>query len=138
MKHAKSSRPHRWPRRCRFCKRPFIPTRADAHTCSNRCRQALHRGRRRRLKLFPKDSPACNIDWEHDTFEGEPELKQRAGAADWQLDEAERLAKEFALLRPGTEPHEITARRRRVLPRVRAVIRAWRQLLEKLRSTGRP
>jgi hypothetical protein len=31
------------PRTCIECGRAFIPTRADAVTCSNRCRQAQHR-----------------------------------------------------------------------------------------------
>jgi hypothetical protein len=70
-------------------------------------------------------------------FEGEPDSAFRARATDWQLMEAQRLAKEFALLKPGTQPKEISARRRRVLPRVRAVIRVWRELLEKLRTAGR-
>jgi hypothetical protein len=33
----------RRPLACEVCGREFIPTRADAKTCSNKCRQALHR-----------------------------------------------------------------------------------------------
>jgi hypothetical protein len=120
------------------CKQPFIPKRADARTCSNKCRQALLRRRRRFDALFPKGSPACDIDWEHDKdFDAEPDDLQRRRAADWQLFEALRLAREFALLRPGTEPVEISKRRRRIMPRVREVIREWKQLLAKLRATAR-
>jgi hypothetical protein len=126
-------------RKCRVCKRLFIPKRADARTCSNRCRQTLHRRHRRFDALFPKSSPACDIDWEAEAVKPDAGAFQRRVAADWQLREAERLAKDFALLEPGTAAAEITARRHRVLPRVRAVIRAWRQLLAKLREqTGTP
>jgi len=118
---------HRRSRRCAACKQPFIPKRADARTCSNKCRQALLRRRRRFGALFPKGSPACDIDWEHDKdFDAEPDDLQRSRAADWQLHEALRLAREFALLRPGTEPTEISKRWRRVIPRVRATARTER------------
>jgi predicted nucleic acid-binding Zn ribbon protein len=33
------------PRPCIACGKDFIPTRSDAKTCSDRCRQRLHRGR---------------------------------------------------------------------------------------------
>jgi hypothetical protein len=32
---------------CANCSRPFVPARSDAKTCSNPCRQALHRSRNR-------------------------------------------------------------------------------------------
>lgn len=32
---------------CANCGRPFVPTRSDAKTCSNTCRQSLHRSRNR-------------------------------------------------------------------------------------------
>jgi hypothetical protein len=32
---------------CANCGEPFVPTRSDAKTCSNTCRQALHRSRNR-------------------------------------------------------------------------------------------
>jgi hypothetical protein len=34
------------PRKCASCRKPFTPQRADARTCSSRCRQALYRSRR--------------------------------------------------------------------------------------------
>jgi hypothetical protein len=71
-------------RKCRACKRPFIPKRADARTCSNRCRQTLHRRNRRFDALFPKGSPACDIDWEHDKDRpDELDSVTRRNAADW-------------------------------------------------------
>jgi hypothetical protein len=130
------------PRKCRACKRPFIPKRADARTCSNKCRQALHRRNHsfRRWRVLPPEGQGeCDYDPELEpAFHDDTPDQFRRSAADAQLREATRLAEEFALLQRGTEPHEITARCRRVLPRVRAVIRAWRQLLAKLRSAGRP
>jgi predicted nucleic acid-binding Zn ribbon protein len=129
-------------RRCPACKKSFIPKRADARTCSNKCRQALHRRNHsfRRWRVLPPEGQGeCDFNPEIEpAFADDKPHQFRHSAAVHQIDEAIRLAKEFALLRPGTEPHEISARRRRILPRVRAVIRAWRELLDKLRAAGRP
>ena len=59
--------------------------------------------------LFPKGSPACDMDWEKDPdFDGEPEHLMRARAMDWQLSELLRIAgSDCALLRPGTLSGEI-------------------------------
>jgi hypothetical protein len=58
----------------------------------------------------------------------------RANAIAWQLSEAERLAAEFALLRQGTERHEIS---NKTLRGVRKVARAWATLWKELRSRQR-
>jgi hypothetical protein len=62
--------------------------------------------------LFPKGSPACGIDWEHDPeFDAEPESDIRARAMEWQLSELFRIGgKECALLRRGTLNGEIKDR----------------------------
>jgi hypothetical protein len=57
--------------------------------------------------------------------EGESDAEGRARAVEWQLHEAERLAKDFALLRPGTQRSEIKAK---TIRKVGAVIMAWRKL----------
>ncbi len=36
----------RWPQRCGVCKKQFTPARADAHHCSNACRQWAYRRRK--------------------------------------------------------------------------------------------
>ena len=66
--------------------------------------------------------------------EGEPDSVFRANAAHYQLGEGERLAAEFALLRRGTEPHEIS---NKTLRRVRKVARAWANLWKELRARQR-
>jgi hypothetical protein len=43
------------PVRCAVCRQPFAPKRADAITCSNRCRQALHR--RTQQRQIPVTAP---------------------------------------------------------------------------------
>jgi predicted nucleic acid-binding Zn ribbon protein len=45
----------RGERPCEACGRLFIPTRADAKTCSNRCRQAAHRQRKRGAAVWLSD-----------------------------------------------------------------------------------
>ena len=44
--------------------------------------------------------------------------EMRPDAASYQMREAKRLVAEYALLRPGTQPHEITATRLRVIQSV--------------------
>jgi hypothetical protein len=52
-------------------------------------------------------------------------------AAAWQLDEAIRLADEFALCRDGASGAEIS---RRMLTRIRAVAKRWRALVKELQQ----
>lgn len=86
--------------------------------------------------LFPKGSPACDLDWEHDQEEGEPDSVLRARAAKWQMLEAERLAVEFALLRDGTTTNEIKASVH--IAGARKIARHWEQVAEKLQHRHRP
>ena len=83
--------------RCIECNQPFKPTRANVKLCSNKCRLARHR----RLR---------------------PHTTDREMLRDV---EAKRLVAEYALLRPGTQPHEITATR---LREIRSVIAASTRL----------
>lgn len=85
-------------------------------------------------ELFPKDSPACDIDWE--AQEPGADAKQHARAARWQLLEAERLAVEFAMLREGVRPGDI--KKDRHVKAVRKVARHWTELAEKLERMRRP
>ena len=71
--------------RCIECNQPFKPTRANVKLCSNKCRLA----RNRRLRPHTVD----------------PEMLRDVAA--------KRLVAEYALLRPGTQLHEITATRLR-------------------------
>jgi hypothetical protein len=74
----------------------------------------------------------CNFDWERDKkYEHETEQALNRRAASWQIDEALRLAAEFALCRDGTQPSDIS---RRMLTRVRAVAKQWRALASKLKQ----
>ena len=83
--------------RCIECNQPFKPTRANVKLFSNKCRLARHR----RLR---------------------PHATDREMLRDV---EAKRLVAEYALLRPGTQPHEITATR---LREIRSVIAASTRL----------
>ena len=75
-----------------------------------------------------EDIDPDDVDWEWDKeHPHEPDSVTRATASDWQLKEAMRLAEEFAFLRPGTQPHEIS---KGTLRRVRQVQRAWCGALE--------
>jgi hypothetical protein len=117
-------------RACHQCGATFHSIRSDARYCSARCRK-----RAARMPLFKKGSPACDFDYEHDKdFDGEPASVTRARAVGWQLEEGERLTRDFALLRPGTEPHEIS---NKTLRGVRKVARAWATLWKELRSRQR-
>lgn len=76
---------------------------------------------------------ACAIDWEnHREKDDEPDSVMRARAVDWQLHEALRLAKEFALLRPGTVKTEWKSK---YLVRINKVFNAWADL-RKLAQTN--
>ena len=87
------------------------------------------------MEKAPMDSAACDFDFEHDKdFDGEPASVTRARAVSWQLGEGARLAEEFALLRRGTEPHEISSK---TLRGVRKVARAWAKLWNELRARQR-
>jgi hypothetical protein len=87
-------------------------------------------------QLFPKDSPACDFDWEHGQEEGESGAFQRARAAKWQLLEAERLAVEFALLRDGTTSAEIKPTVH--IKAARKIARHWAKLADQLKARRRP
>ena len=118
-------RPVSYPRACHMCGAGFQSIRSDARYCSARCRK-----RAARTPLIQTGSPACDMDWEHDKgFDGEPDSVTRARAVDWQLKEGERLAEECALLRRGTEPHEIS---NKILRGVRRVARSWAKLWKDL------
>jgi hypothetical protein len=84
-------------------------------------------------ELFPKDSPACDIDWENYKEDDEPDSVLYANAAEYQLYEARRMALEFGLLRRGAQPQQITET---VLQGVDQVIQAWRELRTKLQTIG--
>jgi hypothetical protein len=76
------------------------------------------------------DQLGCGFNFEQDKdYEDEPDTITRQRAADWQLDEGLRLAKEFALRRPGTDPQEIT---KTAIKRVRQIARAWSLLADHL------
>jgi hypothetical protein len=111
--------------RCIECKRSFKPSRSDTKICSNKCRQA----RDRRLHRKPRwraSASECDFDPEHDrVFPDTTDREVRGDAASYQMREAKRLVAEYALLRPGTQPHEITATRLRV---IRSVIAASTRL----------
>ena len=53
--------------RCRTCKEPFEPARADAKFCSNKCRQSAHRakqtwaGAKRRLRRVQEEIGARSV-----------------------------------------------------------------------------
>jgi hypothetical protein len=81
-------------------------------------------------QLFPKDSPACDIDWEQD--DGGAFMRGRA--AKWQLLEAERLAVEFALLRDGTTSAEVNKGH---ISTALKIARHWVKLADKLRNQRR-
>jgi hypothetical protein len=87
-------------------------------------------------ELFPKDSPACDFDWEHGQEEGESGAFQRARAAKWQLLEAERLAVEFALLRDGATGAEIKLTVH--VKAARKIARHWAKLADQLKARRRP
>jgi hypothetical protein len=94
----------------------------------------VKKGRRTPVDVTPGkiERLGCDFDFENDKdYSGEPDSVFRARAADWQLDEALRLAEEFAWLRPGTEAHEIKASD---LKRVQKVIKAWTNTLRKLKG----
>ena len=101
--------------RCIECKQPFKSTRANLKLCSNKCRQARHQ----RLCCKPRD-----FDPEHDRAADRafPDTTDREMRRDV---EARRLVAEYALLRPGMQPYEITATR---LREIRSVIAASTRL----------
>ena len=83
--------------RCIECNKPFKPTRANVKLCGDKCRLARHR----RLRLHTPDR----------------EMRREV--------EAKRLVAEYAVLRPGMQPHGITATR---LREIRSVIAASARL----------
>ena len=83
--------------RCIECNQPFNPSCANVKLCSKKCRLARHR------RLRP-----------HATYR---EMRRDV--------EAKRLVAEYAVLRPGMQPHGITATR---LREIRSVIAASTRL----------
>ena len=83
--------------RCIECNQPFNPTRSNVKLCSNKCRLARH------WRLRPH---ATDREMRRDV-------------------EAKRLVAEYAVLRPGMQPHGITATR---LREIRSVIAASTRL----------
>jgi hypothetical protein len=121
-------------RKCAACRDWFTPARTNVRYCSPACKQRAYR-RRRVDPRAPRNLRAeagCNFDWEHDKeYEHETNRKLNRRAANWQVDEALRLADDFALCRDGTLPSDIS---RRMLARVRAVAKCWRALASKLKQ----
>lgn len=73
---------------------------------------------------------ACEIDWEHyKDDEEESDSVTNLRAADWQLHEAERLAEEFALLRPGTRAKDI---KNKHVEMAVTISRKWKKLAARL------
>jgi len=79
-------------------------------------------------KISPNGS-ACAINWEDYKEDGQTDADARRNAVAWQLHEGERLAREFALLRPGTQRSEI---KKATLRKIEAIIAAWRRLHKQL------
>jgi hypothetical protein len=113
------------------------------HAMSGAQRQARYLARLRDGLVMPKPvapapthadtvRSACDINWEnHQEDDSESDAVIRARAVQWQLFEAVRLAEEFALRRPGTQPSEIKP----VLDRkICKVITAWEKLRKEMRS----
>src|SRR5262245_39505358 len=121
-------------RKCAACRDWFTPTRSNVRYCSRACKQRAYR-RRRADPLSPRNLRAeagCDFDWEHDReYEGESTQVLNRRAANWQINEALRLADEFALCRDGMQPSDIS---RRTLTRVRAVAKHWRALANRLKQ----
>jgi len=111
----------------------FTPRRASAKVCSNRCRQArfrrLHRKPRWQV-LPPEGQGECDYNPEFGpAFPDDTERALRRNAAICQMREARRLATKYALLRPGTQPNEINAtRRREILSAISALNRLYQRL----------
>jgi hypothetical protein len=79
---------------------------------------------------FGGTGSACDINWEnHREDDSETDAVMRARAVEWQLHEAERLALEFALCRPGTQPHEI---RPKFIKNIFKISRVWKKLGQQL------
>jgi hypothetical protein len=108
-------------------------------TRSNRADQALRSARptietKRKNGATHGDTvrSACAINWEnHREDDGESDAVVRARAVEWQLHEAERLANEFALRRPGTQRSEIKPALKR---KIGKVIAAWRRLQKEMQA----
>jgi hypothetical protein len=121
-------------RKCLQCRSWFRPTRSDARFCKAACRQLAYRQRHDPHRRQPSKSE-CDRDHEHErVFPDDPDWVFNRNAADWQLDEGLRLAEEFALLRPGTRPQDITRAR---IAEVRKIANAWKELAAELRRQRR-
>ena len=98
-----------------------------------RARRPL-RDARRAVDNKQENGSACAIDWENYKEDGQTDADARSNAVAWQLHEVERLAHEFALLRPGTKPREI---RKATIRRVGAISAAWKRLQRELQKRSR-
>jgi hypothetical protein len=89
------------------------------------------RGKRPRWKVLPPEGQGeCDYDPETDlAFDDDNPAELRRNAATSQAIEARRLAKDYALLRPGTQREEINTRR---LREVKMAAAAWNRLRRKL------
>jgi hypothetical protein len=94
------------------------------------------RSRRPRWRVLPPDGHGeCDYNPELEpAFADDRPHEFRRSAATYQAAEAIRLAKEYALLRPGTRRDEIKGER---LKEVRAVAAAWNRLAEDLKKRRR-
>jgi hypothetical protein len=92
--------------------------------------------RKPRWRVLPEDGAGeCDYDPERGkAFEHESDRDARRGAAIWQAAEARRLAKEYALLRPGSRRDEINKDR---IKEAKAVAAAWSALVRELQSRRR-
>jgi len=118
-------------RKCAACRDWFTPSRTNVRYCSPACKQRAYRARSNPHRWRASVS---DCDWNHETdkaFASVTAIQQRRHAATWQLDEALRLADEFALCRSGASPTEIS---RRMLTRVRAVAKRWRAVASELKQ----
>jgi hypothetical protein len=116
-------------RTCPICRKRFTPSRADAVTCSGRCRQKAYR-LRRNPNRWKASGDECGWDPEREkAFPTDSDRRHRRDASAWQLVEATRLAAGFALLRPETSAVEITQARIR---EIRKVANAWTRLADEL------
>jgi hypothetical protein len=116
-------------RTCPICRKRFTPSRADAVTCSGRCRQKAYR-LRKNPNRWKASGDECGWNPEREkAFPTDSDRRHRRDAAQYQSVEALRLAEEYALLRPGTIAAEITGARIR---ETRRVANAWTRLAVEL------
>jgi hypothetical protein len=102
-----------------------------------RRRRAPKRGKNDdRWRVLPPDGEGeCDYDpeWEK-AFADDSDADLRRNATEWQLAEVKRIAKDFGLLRSGTQPGEIT---KAVIKEALRCSRVWRELANELTKRRR-